>query len=347
MGHLHNRVNREELREKLMAENFRRITLSFYRYVILPDPQQFRNALWREWEALNVLGRIYVAYEGINAQLSIPEENFEQFRACIDAREELRDVPFKIAVEDDGKSFFRLTIKVRPKIVADGLPDGTFDVTNVGKHLTAKEFNEALEDPDVVVVDMRNHYESEVGHFENAILPDVETFKAELELVEEMLAGKEDKKLLLYCTGGIRCEKASAWFKHKGFSDVNQLHGGIIEYARQVKLNNLPSKFIGKNFVFDERLGERITDDVIAKCHQCGATCDTHINCANADCHVLLIQCDACAVKYAKHCSKACRDYSALPEEERAKLRAEGKAVKAEVLHNSRHRPILKPDLED
>jgi len=334
---LHNRVNRNEMRERLMEETFRRVTLSFYRYVIIENPQAMRDSLWKEWSALNVFGRIYVAHEGINAQLSVPEFNFDALRKAVDSHPEFKDVPFKIAVEDDGKSFFRMTIKVRNKIVADGLADDAFDVTNVGNHLTAAEFNTAMEDPDTIVVDMRNHYESEVGHFQNALLPQSESFREELPLVLDQLKGKEDQKILMYCTGGIRCEKASAFLKHHGFNDVNQLYGGIIEYARQIKQENIPSKFIGKNFVFDERLGERITDDVIAHCHQCGKKWDDHINCGNTDCHVLFIQCDDCKAQYGEFCSKECRAYAELPAEERAQLRKEGKAVRGGSSYGGAH----------
>jgi UPF0176 protein len=321
MSLLYNRVDRRLLKQRLMEESFRRVTLSFYRYVILNDPQQVRDRLFAQWHALNCFGRIYVAYEGINAQMSIPEHHFEQFKAELYAWSEFAGVPFKIAVEDDGKSFFKLAVKVREKIVADGLDDGAFDVTNVGNHLSAEDFNEAMEDPKAVVVDMRNHYESEVGHFEGAICPDVDTFREELPLVAELLQDKKDAKLLLYCTGGIRCEKASAYFRHLGFEDVNQLHGGIIEYARQVKYKGLPNKFRGKNFVFDERLGERISDEIIAQCHQCGEPADTHVNCANEACHLLFIQCAACAVKYNHCCSEACQHVYKLPEAQQIAIR--------------------------
>ncbi|HEU4719234.1 MAG TPA: rhodanese-related sulfurtransferase [Bacteroidia bacterium] len=341
MSALYNKVSRAEMRRRLMAEDFQRITLSFYRYVIIGDPVEMRNTLWREWTELNVFGRVYIAREGINAQISVPEQYFETFRRTLYAHPEFENVPFKIAVEDNGKSFFLLAIKVKKKIVADGLKDDSFDVTNVGKHLTAVEFNEAMETPGVVVVDMRNHYESEVGHFENAILPQADTFKDELPMVLDELKGKENNKILMYCTGGIRCEKASAFLRHHGFRDVNQLYGGIIEYARQVKQTGLPSKFRGKNFVFDERLGERITDEVIAHCHQCGASADTHVNCANPDCHVLFIQCSACGRKFEGYCSGECRNWAKLPEAEREKLKKEGKIVNARALYHSRLRPAF------
>jgi len=315
-----NRVNKEEMKQRMLAETFKRRTISFYRYVIIEDPVAFRNKLFLDFDALNCFGRIYIAHEGVNAQMNVPAHHHDELMALLNGYKELENIPIKYAVEDDGKSFYKLTIKVREKIVADGLPDDAFDVTNAGKHLTAKEFNAALEDPNAIVVDLRNNYESEVGHFENAICPDVTTFKEEMEIVTEMLADKKDKKLLLYCTGGVRCEKASAYFKHLGYEDVNQLYGGIIDYSRQIKAENLPSKFIGKNFVFDERLGERITDDIIGRCHQCGAACDSHTNCGNTLCHNLFIQCPECASQYEGCCSTRCQDILHLPEEERKKL---------------------------
>lgn len=339
---LHNRIDKRELKKRLMEEPFKRTTLSFYRYVIIENPNDYRDELYKRWDALNVKGRIYVAREGINAQLSVPEHNFQKFRNDVDSDKYLKNVPFKIAVEDNGKSFYKLMLKVRKKIVADGLNDDAFDVTNVGKHLSAKEFNEALEQEGTVVVDMRNHYESEVGRFENAICPDVDTFKEELQWVTEHLKDKKENKLLLYCTGGIRCEKASAYFKHEGFKDVNQLHGGIIDYARQIKQQGLESKFRGKNFVFDERLGERITDDVISVCHQCGAPCDTHTNCANDDCHLLFIQCENCKEKMKGCCTPDCMHIVELPLEEQKKRRKGKVKHSAHSVYKSRLRPDLK-----
>ena len=318
---LFNTQSKEELKAKLAAETFKRITLSFYRYVIISDVETFREALYAGYEKIGILGRTYVSPEGINSQISVPENHFDDLRNLVDNYELLKDVPFKIAVEDDGKSFYKLIVRYRSKVVADGLDDGTFDVTNVGKHFTAREFNEAMEQPETIVIDMRNHYESEVGHFENAILPDTDTFRETLPVSLDQVKEHKDKKILLYCTGGIRCEKASAYFKHHGFTDVNQLYGGIIDYHRQVKAEGLDSKFIGKNFVFDDRLGERISDEIISKCHQCGATSDHHTNCANDDCHLLFIQCESCAEKNKGCCSNECINFIALPLEEQIRLR--------------------------
>lgn len=318
---LHNKYDKETLQRRLDEEPFDRTTISFYRYVKLENVEGLRDQLFREWHAMRMLGRVYLAEEGINAQISVPSFNVETLRENLDSRKEFKRVPFKIAVEDDGKSFIKLIVKVKDQIVADGLKPEDYDVTNVGNHLSAREFNEAMENPNTIVVDMRNHYESEVGHFDGAVLPEAETFKEELPMVLEKLRGKEDQKILMYCTGGIRCEKASAYMKHHGFKDVNQLHGGIIDYARQVKDQGIPSKYIGKNFVFDERIGERITDDVIARCHQCGKPCDEHVNCGNVGCNLLFIQCDECADEYNGCCTPKCQAIATLPEEEQEELR--------------------------
>ncbi len=320
---LYNLVNNDELKRRLLESEEARVTLSFYKYHQLEDPDRFRNELFVRLSEVGVFGRIYVAHEGINGQISVPEANFEAFKTTLFAIPFLNGIRLNIAVDDDGKSFYKLKIKVREKIVADGLDDKSFDVTKRGRHLSAKEFNELTNDPETIIVDMRNHYESEVGHFQNAICPDVETFREALPLVEDMLADKKDQNIVMYCTGGIRCEKASAYYLHRGFKNVFMVDGGIIEYTRQCEREGLPNKFVGKNFVFDERMGERISEDVIAHCHQCGQPCDTHINCANDACHILFIQCDECAEKYHNCCSEKCADFIQLPEAEREALKGE------------------------
>jgi UPF0176 protein len=318
---LYNRVSSDELKRQLQESKEARTTLSFYKYARIGNPRLFRDHFFILLDRLRVLGRIYVSYEGVNGQISVPDKKLEALREAMDQITFLEGVRFNFAIEDDGKSFFKLAIKVRNKIVADGLDDRSFDVTKRGKHLSAEEFNALTNQDDTVVVDMRNHYESEVGHFQNAITPDVETFREALPKVEEILEEHKDKHIVMYCTGGIRCEKASAYFKHKGFEKVYQLDGGIIEYARQVEEKGLENKYVGKNFVFDERMGERISGEVIARCHQCGEPADVHVNCANDACHILFIQCEACAEKYEQCCSKKCADFNRLPEEQRSELR--------------------------
>jgi len=339
---LYNKMSADE-RAKLIDEAGKdRLTISFYEYHQISDPKKFRDDLFIAWDRMEVLGRIYVASEGINAQLSVPAENFESFKTHLDSIDFLNGVRLNIALEQYNKSFLKLKIKVRDKILADGLNDNTFDVTNKGKHLKATEFNEIIEQDDTILIDMRNHYETEIGHFKGAITPDVDTFRESLDLIEEKLdEHKEDKKLVMYCTGGIRCEKASAYFKHKGFKKVFQLEGGIINYTRQIEAEALENKFIGKNFVFDHRKAERISGDIIARCHQCGTPCDTHTDCANEACHLLFIQCEACAEKYHKCCSEECAEVASLPDEERRALR-KGKKFKSKKHFTKGRSPKLK-----
>lgn len=318
---LHNRIEGRVLKERMRSLPEKRVTISFYKYHHLQDPAAFRDELYKNLDGMGVLGRIYVAHEGINAQISVPDQAKDTFRSYLYSIPFLDQVRLNIAVDDNGKSFFKLKILVRRKIVADGLDDSSFDVTNSGVHVSAAEFNRLAEDPDTIIIDMRNHYESEVGHFKGAVCPDVDTFREELQIAEDLMRDQKDKKLLMYCTGGIRCEKASAWMKHKGFENVFQLDGGIIKYAQEVKATGLENKFIGKNFVFDERLGERITEDIIAHCHQCGQPCDDHTNCRNDGCHLLFIQCKTCAEKFNGCCSDECKTIVELPLEAQREIR--------------------------
>lgn len=304
-----------------MQETFNRVTVSFYQYAKITDPQLFRDELYKSLFELQVFGRIYVAYEGINAQISIPEHHFEAFKQHLYSIPFLNGIRLNIAVDDNGKSFWVLKIKVREKIVADGIEDPSFDMDNRGRYVNAKEFNKLAEDPETVIIDMRNHYEFEVGHFDKAIEVPSDTFREQLPMAVDMMQEHKDKNIIMYCTGGIRCEKASAYMLHNGFKNVFHLEGGIIEYSNKAKEWGLPNKFRGKNFVFDERLGERITEEIISQCHQCGKPCDTHTNCRNEGCHLLFIQCGECASKYNGCCSQACTDVVALPEEVQAEMR--------------------------
>lgn len=340
---LYNRLSREELLKKLATEPpVERRTLSFYRYFTIDAPRVLRDELYREWSALGVRGRVYLAREGINAQVSVPLHNLESFKTAVQKRPGLANLRFNPGVEDNGNSFLKLTIKVKRYIVNDGLGDFVLDDSVAAPHLSPLEFNKALEEPGTIVVDMRNHYESEVGHFENAICPDVSTFREELPVVADLLQDKKDKKILIYCTGGIRCEKAGAYLRKQGYKHVYQLEGGVINYAHAIKKEGLPSKFKGKNFVFDERLGERITDDVLAHCHICGQKSDRQVNCANEACHVLMVQCEACGTRLNNCCSEECRAVSLLPAEKRRELRKKDPALKNKAWFSKKIRPRLK-----
>ena len=344
---LHNRISNETLKAQMLAETEPRTTISFYKYFTIIDPKTTRDALWIALTKLNVFGRIYLAHERINAQISVPQSRVDALREFLYAFDPaLNGLRLNIALDDDGKSFWVLRLKVRDRIVADGIDDPTFDASDVGDYLKAAEVNAMLDDPDAVFIDMRNHYEYEVGHFENALEIPADTFRDQLPKAVEMMQEHKDKNIVMYCTGGIRCEKASAWMKHNGFTKVSHIEGGIIEYARRAREQGLPVRFVGKNFVFDERMGERISDDVIAHCHQCGAPCDSHTNCLNDGCHLLFIQCPACAEKFAGCCSEACMEEHKLPEEEQRKLRA-GRENGNKIFNKSRGRLNTKLGIPD
>ena len=337
MAALHNRVSKRELKQRLEREETPRVTISFYQYFFIEDPRAFRDALYRNCFDLQVFGRIYIAPEGINAQVSVPADNLEKFRSYLLGLPGLEHVRLNVALDNSGKSFWMLKVKVRSKIVADGIRDAAFDMRNKGRYVDARTFNEMTADPGTIVVDMRNHYEYEVGHFDNAIEIPSDTFREQLPMAVAMLQDKKDRNIIMYCTGGIRCEKASAWLLHNGFGHVYHLEGGIIHYANTARDQQLPNKFRGKNFVFDGRLGETVGQEVISTCHQCGQPCDTHTNCANDACHLLFIQCADCAKTYGGCCSAACREIVSLPEAERRRLR---KGVRNPIMffHKSRQR---------
>jgi UPF0176 protein len=344
MAVLYNRISQTELKKLLYAETERRTTLSFYQYFVITDTKQFRDDLYKALNELKVFGRIYVAHEGINAQLSVPVNNFESLKNYLFSIDELNNVRLNIAVDNDGKSFWVLKIKVRDKIVADGIDDPSFFMKKKGKYVTAEQFNKLAQDNSTVIVDIRNHYEYEVGHFENAIEVPSDTFKEQLPMAVEMLKENKDRNIIMYCTGGIRCEKASAYMLLRGFKNVFHLEGGIVHYANKVKEEGLINKFRGKNFVFDDRLGERITDEVISKCHQCHKPADTHTNCKNDGCHLLFIQCNECAKKYDGCCSEECQRVYKLPLEEQKQLR-KGIDKGGMIFNKSKQR--LRPRLND
>jgi UPF0176 protein len=341
---LHNRISQKELKQRLQEETEPRTTLSFYRYFPISDPGKFRDQLYLALSDLKIFGRIYLAHEGINAQISVPVSRVPDFRDYLETIDPLKGLRLNTAIADNGKSFWVLKIKVRQKIVADGIRDEHFSMENKGKYVNAEAFNELTANPETVVVDMRNHYEYEVGHFEGAIEIPSDTFREQLPMAVDLLKGEKDKPVIMYCTGGIRCEKASAYLMHQGFRQVYHLEGGIIHYANTVKEKGLENKFRGKNFVFDDRLGETVSGEVIARCHQCGKPADTHTNCKNSGCHLLFIQCAECAAKYDGCCSVECQEIYNLPEDEQKLLR-KGKVNDQQVFNKSRRR-ALNPGLK-
>lgn len=343
MAYLYNRISHKELKQRLWEEKDPRVTISFYRYFPISDPPTYRDELFLALNAIEVFGRIYIAHEGINAQISVPEKHFNTFKELLESFPGLSGLRLNIAVDDNGKSFWVLKVKVRDKIVADGIVDPSFNMENKGRYVDAAAFNELAAKPDTILIDMRNHYEYEVGHFKGALEVPSDTFREQLPMAVEMLQDKKDQTIIMYCTGGIRCEKASAYMLHNGFNQVFHLEGGIINYAHQVQEQGLDNVFLGKNFVFDDRLGERIGQEIISRCHQCGAVADSHTNCANEACHLLFIQCPACAEKFAGCCSEDCHSFIQLPEDEQREKR-KGLNKGQNIFNKSRAR--LRPRLD-
>ena len=318
----HNQLSPEQVLARLAAETEPRTPLSCYRYFSVTDPKAFRDQLYLTLDPLAVFGRIYVAHEGINAQFSAPLSRVEE------VKEQLRSLPGLAGIDvkpgiapGKDEAFIKLVVKVKKSLVADGLVGNEGDPVLAAPHLSAAEFNAAIDLPEVTVIDMRNGYESEVGHFDRAWCPEVETFREQLPMVVEKLQDKKDSPVLMYCTGGIRCEKASAYLRQHGFSDVRQLEGGILGYVRDIRNKGLPSRFHGRNFVFDGRLGEKVTDEILAQCFICGAPADEHQNCADTACHRLHIRCPACAERLQDCCSEDCLAAKQLPEDQHLERR--------------------------
>lgn len=308
MRPLYNIYSREELRKQRSAETFVRKICSFYRYTLIDNPTQFRNDLYQAWDKLNIIGRTYIASEGINAQLSVPEPHWEAFLHSLEVFPYTEKMFVNEGLTEGNDAFLKLDVKVRDKIVADGIEEDIFEVSEKGTHLDPLSFHQKLDDPNVIVVDTRNDYECEIGHFENALLPESENFRDVLPELAIKLKDKKKDPILMYCTGGIRCEKASAYFKRHGFENVFQLQGGIINYLRETKKEGLPSKFHGSNFVFDGRMAEPIDEKNLGTCISCGAPYNKHVDCANVRCHKLMVQCENCATSLKSCCSKACAD---------------------------------------
>jgi len=332
---LYNKLSSQENSEIIDKSNQTRFVVSFYKYHLIKNPIIFRNFIFIILNNLDILGRVYVSGEGINAQISVPKENYNKFKIELEDISFLQGIRLNLAREHFNKSFLKLKIKIRKKIVSDGLKENQIKLNIKGTYISAKEMNNHIKNKNSVILDVRNHYESEIGHFKNAITPNVDTFRESLPLILNKMKNNKNKNIVMYCTGGIRCEKASAMMKSKGFKNIFHLEGGIIEYAKQVKDQNLENLFLGSNFVFDERRAEKISNHIISNCHQCDKPFEKHTNCANVSCNLLFIQCDSCKSKYNNCCSNKCMDINLLPLNEQKKNR-KGKNNTNKIFNKSR-----------
>lgn len=307
MKRLHNIISNKQLKSLMIKDNTKRYTISFYKYFTILDPYKFRDNLYKELINLKVLGRIYVACEGINAQISVPVNLYQKMIYCIyNFHENLNNIRMNLAIENNNYSFWVLRFKVRKKILSDGINEVNFNYLNIGKYLKAYEVNTMIHDSNVIFADMRNDYEYAIGRFINAVQIPANTFREQLPKALEILKNYKNNKIVMYCTGGIRCEKATAWMHHHGFKYMYQIEGGIIEYVRQAREHHLPVYFKGKLFTFDERMGEQISSEILSKCYQCQKLSNNYVNCKNDLCHLLFIQCNECAKQYHGCCSVQC-----------------------------------------
>lgn len=280
-------------------------TLLYYCYSPIADAEQFAEEHLNFCKSLGLVGRIIVAEEGLNGTVSGTTEACKAYMEHVHADERFAKTDFKID-EVDEPSFIKMHCRYKSEIVHSGLRDKTIIDPNkkTGKHLEPKEFAEMIDQDDVVVVDVRSNYEHNLGKFKNAITFDIDNFRDFPEQINA-LAQYKDKKIMTYCTGGIKCEKASALLLHHGFKDVYQLHGGIIKYGKEAGGKD----FEGKCYVFDNRIAvdvNSVNPKVISACYNCGTTTPKMINCANPECNEHITQCDECGDKLQGCCSQQC-----------------------------------------
>lgn len=283
-------------------------TLLYYCYSTIENAEEFAQQHLEFCKSLGLVGRIIVANEGLNGTVSGTPEACRIYMDHIHADERFAKTDFKID-EVDEPSFIKMHCRYKAEIVHSGLrnPQVINPTQATGIHLEPEEFLEMKDEDDVVVLDVRSDYEHNIGHFKNAVRLDIENFREFPEKINE-LAKYKDKKILTYCTGGIKCEKASALLLHEGFENVYQLHGGIIKYGKEVGGKD----FEGKCYVFDNRVAvdiNTVNPTVISTCFNCGAHTTKMINCANPECNEHFTQCDACGEKMEGCCSETCQSH--------------------------------------
>ncbi len=283
-------------------------TLLYYCYSHIQDAEQYTAKHLKFCKSLNLSGRIIIADEGINGTVSGKAEDCKAYMDYIYADGRFNATEFKID-EVDKPSFIKIHCRYKSEIVYSGLKDPSYinPAEETGKHLEPKEFAEMKDRDDVVILDVRSNYEHSMGKFKNAVTLDIENFRDFPAMINQ-LAQYKDKKILTYCTGGIKCEKASALLLKEGFKDVYQLHGGIIKYGKEADGKD----FDGKCYVFDNRLAvdvNKINPTVVSSCGNCGKTTTKMINCANPECNKHFTQCNECGEALDGSCSDACQNH--------------------------------------
>lgn len=280
--------------------------LLYYCYAQIDDPEEFRENHHRFCLEHRILGRIIVAEEGLNGTVSGSQKDCEAYMAHLKADPRFASIDFKVD-ESDQHAFQKLHVRVKPEIVHSSLRDIN-PAQQTGKHLTPAEFKQLKEAEDVVVLDVRSNYEHMMGKFKNALTLDMENFRDFPEKIAALKQQLEGKKILTYCTGGIKCEKASAYLLNQGFENVYQLHGGIIKYGMEAGGED----FEGKCYVFDNRVAvdvNKVNPKVISTCHVCGTPDDRMVNCSNPVCNLHVPICEKCGWELEGACSPACKEH--------------------------------------
>jgi len=282
--------------------------LLYYKYVHIENPEEFAAEHLKFCKELGLKGRIIVAEEGLNGTVSGTIEQTDIYMETVRKDPRFADLWFKID-EADGHTFKKMFVRAKKEIVTWRFEEDVNPNELTGKYLSPKEFYEQLQSEDVIVIDGRNDYEYELGHFRGAIKPEVESSREFPEWIRKNLSQYKDKKVLTYCTGGIRCEKLTGFLLKEGFKDVSQLHGGIVTYSKDPEVKG--KLFDGKMYVFDERISVRVNntdeDVVISNCYYCGKPEDRYVNCANPECNRQHFCCHECEEKFLRSCSDECR----------------------------------------
>lgn len=279
------------------------LVISLYKIVALEDPEAVVKEHKLFFSGRSMSGRIYVSQQGLNAQLSGLQADVAEYLQWLKRDPRFSDAVAKAQPHHENV-FPRMTVKVRPELVAMGCE---LDLSNRGVHVSPRQWREMLESSEEYLkLDVRNQYEWEVGHFEGFECPTAETFRDFVHQAQQLKEQCDPRqvKVMMCCTGGIRCEFYSAFLRQHGFEQVYQLEGGILGYAAQEGA----SHWKGKLFVFDDRLAVDISgEEIVGRCHRCQAACDAYYNCADMDCNALFISCDACLQELAGCCQEQCR----------------------------------------
>lgn len=300
--------------------------LLYYQFTPIEDPKTFTEEHKALCTALNLKGRILVAKEGINGTLSGTEAETQAYMDHMKKDHRFSDMVFKIH-EEEKNAFRKLYVKQRESIITLKPQDDVDPNVRKGVYLKPKEWHEMLQQEDVIILDGRNGYEYDIGHFRGAVRPDITNFKEFPQWIEENLSQHKDKKIIAYCTGGIRCEKLTGVLLNQGFKDVYHLEGGIVTYGQDEEVRG--SLWDGKCYVFDDRIAVSINqeeDTIVSRCIHCNALTDRYVNCTNDDCHLQHIVCENCEKAEEGFCSEACRDHVLKNPSRDARVRLKEKA---------------------